>query len=146
MPPVRSRNIAPPLEVIVHFDWMIRRREHNRSGDEIPRRGAGKIFGPRLALRDRHIAGGTREFLELGIGDIGRVDEKAIKIHAVDRPRINRGVHAHGIHFGRITGAHGEFASRNPHHSLGSPAWLGSLIYTGCSESQVGCRRGHDDH
>jgi len=69
--------------MVVERDWMTGWSEHDSAGDEVLRWRAGKIFGARRALRDRHIVCGLDEFRKLLIGDLGGIHPEAIHVDTV---------------------------------------------------------------
>src|SRR5262249_52452769 len=76
MAPVCSRDIAPPLQVIVERNWMIGRRKNHGTGNQILRWCAREILGPRRALGHRYVIRRLHERGKFSIGDVSLVYEK----------------------------------------------------------------------
>ncbi len=117
MPPVRTVNIRPPLKVISQGNGAVGRRENHRTCDKIFRRRPRLILRPGFAFRNSDISRGLYEFRKFRIGDIGSVHPKPIDVNAVDRPRINGGLHADGIFRWGVLCPHGKLTARDPGHS-----------------------------
>jgi len=90
MPPVGSRHIAPPLEVVIERNRVIRRREQHRTGDQVFRRRTGEILGSRLALSDGHIGCSSNEFGELAVRNVCFVHEIAVETRLEDVRAVSR--------------------------------------------------------
>ena len=132
MPPAGSGNVAPPLQRIVEHHGGVGRGEDHRAGHQQGRIGSGEILRARLALRDRHVARGADELLELLVGHFRDIHPKAIDIgpmawfavgEAAGESRANGFARTqlapqfrHGA-FRRP--AHPELAGRNPRHAFG---------------------------
>src|SRR6185436_7542717 len=84
MLPVRAGHVTPPLKMIVERHRMSGRRENHRTGDQIFRRRAGKVFSFRSSLGYGDVSGSFHEFSELLVGDIGPVHEEAVDINAMN--------------------------------------------------------------
>src|SRR5438552_12180185 len=85
MSPVRAFYIAPPLEMIVQRHRLIRRREHDRTSDEVFRWRIRKLFFSRCALGHGNITDSFNELLELFVSYFGLIHPKPIDVHAMPR-------------------------------------------------------------
>jgi len=92
--------------MIVERNWMIGRRENHRTGDQIFRRRAGKVFSFRSSLGYGDVSGSFHEFSELRIRHVSLIHEETVDIDAMNGSRILGGFHADFIHVGWIVGAH----------------------------------------
>jgi hypothetical protein len=124
--PVCALDVTPPLEVIVQWDFMVRRGKNDSSSIEIFGWSVGKFRLRRRFLCDGDVTSCFDEFSELGVGYVGLVHKETVDIHPVDRPGIGSSTHPDHVHVGRICGAHRKFPTGNPHHSSRSQAgrWL----------------------
>jgi len=107
MPPVGALQELPPLAPVAQINGMTGRAEHQRSGVEHVRQGAGIVLRIGRDFGNSPVSGGADEFFELPVGNWRAVDPEAIDGDAVDR-RFFRIV---------LVGAHAEYAAGNEYHS-----------------------------
>ena len=74
--------------MIVQRNFMIRRRENNRAGDEVFSWRGRKFFLGWRPFRNRDIAGRLNEFLELLVRDRGSIHPESVHAHTVNRARV----------------------------------------------------------
>lgn len=108
MPPISAGDILPPGIMIIEADILGWGGEDDRAGHEVFGWSIGEISWVGFAFGDCDVTGGTNEFFELFIGDLGFIDPKAIESDVVDRLFV-------GLAGG---GAHGEGSARNPSHLI----------------------------
>ena len=83
MTPTGPLHVAPPPVMIVERNRFRRRREDDRTGDEVLRRCAGKLRRGGCALGDRDIARGLDEARELVVGHF-EIDPSRTRRHKPD--------------------------------------------------------------
>src|SRR5262249_8508968 len=71
--PVSTRNVVPPLIVIIERDGVARRREDNGASNQVLRRRAREVLRARLTFSDRDVTGSANKLLKLRIRDVGRI-------------------------------------------------------------------------
>lgn len=64
MTPIRVLQIGRPFAAVAQVYWMVRRREHERTGIEHVRQRARVVLGVRRKLGKSGVAGCLDEFLE----------------------------------------------------------------------------------
>ena len=119
MSPVCTRGIAPPLQVIVEFDWAWCRFEDRRAGDQVFLGGRRKLFLGWFDLGNSDIPGGIDEFTELSVGDFGLIHPKAIDVNTMDRDRVVGDPGQAAECFAPMIAPHGELTAGDPHHRVG---------------------------
>ncbi len=89
-----TRYVAPPPVMIVERNRFLRRRKHDRTGDEVFLGCAGKLGRGGSALGDGHVARGLDERRELVVGHFVLIHPEAVDIYAMNWPGVGHGVMA----------------------------------------------------
>src|SRR5262249_24271007 len=109
MTPVRTRDVAPPLKVIIQRNGSLWRSKDHRAGHKVFRWGPGIFIRTGDSFSDRHVAGRGYKTLKVFIRDFSRVHKEAIDPHAMDGPRISKH---------REIASHPKLATGYPHHPV----------------------------
>src|SRR5262249_14933382 len=92
--PVSTRNVVPPLIVIIERDGVARRREDNGASNQVLRRRAREVLRARLTFSDRDVTGSANKLLKLRIRDVGRIHPEAIDVNTVNWASVYSAMHS----------------------------------------------------
>ena len=128
MTPVRAFHIGPPLIMIVEWNFLIRRREHDCTSYEILLGRSWELLFCWFAFSDGDVIRRLNELLKLRVCDRSRIHPKAIHINTMHRLGIVRGHRHFMTSFPVYDCTHGKLAAGDPDHPFRCFVWRSRFI------------------